>query len=141
MNIGKWIVVAFVLFAAFITTLVVICVRQDVSLVSKNYYEEELAYQDQIQRINNTDALIHKPAITVVDHAVRIDFNPAGRRQDVVLTLFCPADEKMDRRFLITSEEPVQIFSLDETLRGMYRAKLQWKEDDKEYYLEEVIYM
>ena len=141
MNIGKWIVVAFVLFAAFITTLVIICVRQDVSLVSKNYYEEELAYQDQIQRINNTDALIQKPAITVVDHAVRIEFNPASRRENVVLTLFCPADEKMDRRFHITSDEPVQIFSLDERLRGMYRAKLHWKEDDKEYYWEEVIFL
>jgi len=141
MNIGKWIVVAFVLFAAFITTLVIICVRQDVSLVSKNYYEEELAYQDQIQRINNTDALIQKPAITVVDHAVRIEFNPASRRDNVVLTLFCPADENMDRRIHITSDEPVQIFSLDERLRGMYRAKLHWKEDDKEYYWEEVIFL
>jgi hypothetical protein len=141
MNIGKWIVVAFVLFAAFITTLVIICVRQDVSLVSKNYYEEELAYQDQIQRINNTNALIQKPAITVVDHAVRIEFNPASRRDNVVLTLFCPANEKMDRRIHITSDEPVQIFSLDERLRGMYRAKLHWKEDDKEYYWEEVIFL
>jgi hypothetical protein len=47
----------------------------------------------------------------------------------------------MDRRIHITSDEPVQIFSLDERLRGMYRAKLHWKEDDKEYYWEEVIFL
>jgi len=63
MNIGKWIVVAFVLFAAFIGTLVVVCVRQDVSLVSRDYYRQELAYQNQIQRLNNTAALLEKPVI------------------------------------------------------------------------------
>ena len=56
MNWGKWIIVSFVLFAAFIGILVVICVRQDISLVSKNYYQEELAYQQQIDRMNNGTA-------------------------------------------------------------------------------------
>jgi hypothetical protein len=40
MNWGKWIIVSFVLFAGFIGTLVTVCVRQDISLVSKDYYKE-----------------------------------------------------------------------------------------------------
>ena len=47
MNFGKWIVVAFVFFSLFIGTLVTVCVRQDISLVSTDYYKEELIYQDQ----------------------------------------------------------------------------------------------
>ena len=141
MNIGKWIVVAFVLFAAFITSLVVICVRQDVSLVSGNYYEEELAFQDQIQRINNTTSLVDKPAISVINHAVRVDFNRREQMEEVVLTLFCPADEKKDRKFLVTSADRVQVFAMDDKHRGRYRARLQWKMEDKEFYLEEEIYI
>ena len=68
MDFGKWIVVAFVLFAVFIGTLVTVCVRQDISLVSKEYYKEELAYQDQIVRIANTEKLGLKPKITKVNN-------------------------------------------------------------------------
>ena len=57
MNWGKSIILAFVLFAGFIATLVVVCVREDISLVSKDYYKEELLYQDQIQRLNNASQL------------------------------------------------------------------------------------
>ena len=45
MNWGKSIVLAFVLFAVFIGVLVAVCVREDISLVSRNYYNEELDYQ------------------------------------------------------------------------------------------------
>ena len=51
MNWGKSIVLSFVLFAAFIVTLVTVCLRQDISLVSKEYYKEELQYENQLTRL------------------------------------------------------------------------------------------
>jgi hypothetical protein len=42
MSWGKWIVVSFLLFAGFIATLVTICMKEDVGLVSSSYYDEEL---------------------------------------------------------------------------------------------------
>jgi hypothetical protein len=41
----------FILFAAFIGTLVTVCLRQDISLVSKDYYKEELQYENQLTRL------------------------------------------------------------------------------------------
>ena len=60
MNWGKSIVLAFILFAVFIGVLVFVCVREDVSLVSKNYYKDDLEYQSQIDRVRNTDELAKK---------------------------------------------------------------------------------
>ena len=53
----KWVVAAFVFFGLFIGSLVVICVREDVNLVSKDYYQEELNHQDKIIRQQNAEQL------------------------------------------------------------------------------------
>jgi hypothetical protein len=142
MNFGKWIVVAFILFAAFIATLVTVCVQQDVSLVSKDYYKEELGYQDQIHRLNNTAALAEKPVIKIVDHALQVEFNQFAQVENGELKLFCPSNATMDRTFTVpASGVTTQTFEINSLQKGMYRAKLFWEMDGKEFYQEEVIYI
>lgn len=142
MNFGNWIVVAFILFAAFIATLVTVCVRQDVSLVSKDYYKEELGYQEQIHRLNNTAALAAKPVIKVVDQTLQVKFNQSGKIENGELKLFCPSNAKMDRIFTVAaSNETTRTFDINTLQKGMYRAKLFWKMNGKEFYQEEVIYI
>lgn len=142
MNFGKWIVVAFILFAAFIATLVTICVRQDISLVSKDYYKEELGYQDQLHRLNNTAALNDKPVIKVTGHTLQIEFDQFSKIENGELKLFCPSNAKMDRTFSVAaSGETTRVFNVNAMQKGMYRAKLFWKMNGKEFYQEEVIYI
>jgi hypothetical protein len=142
MNFGKWIVVAFILFAAFIATLVTVCVRQDVSLVSKDYYKEELGYQDQIHRLNNTAALAEKPVIKITDHALQVEFTQFAQVETGELKLFCPSNAKMDRIFTVAaSDETTRTFEINNLQKGMYRAKLFWKMNGKEFYQEEIIYI
>jgi hypothetical protein len=141
MSIGKWIVVAFVLFAGFIGTLVTVCVKQDVNLVSKDYYKEELAYQDQVVRINNTKSLERKPTVHVIDGSViEVRFNGDDTITKGTMKLFCPSNPDMDRDFdlvpLAENSRKVEISSLK---KGMYRAKIYWTSDSKEFYHEEVI--
>jgi hypothetical protein len=142
MNIGKWIVVAFVLFAVFIGTLVAVCLREDISLVSKDYYKEELVYQDQIQRLNNTARLKEKPLIKVVDKTLQVEFNQMRLVEAGELKLFCPSNDRMDRNFQVKPfGQPIQFFDLHALQKGMYRAKMHWKMNGQEFYLEEVIYI
>lgn len=141
MNIGKWIVVAFVLFAGFIGTLVTICVRQDISLVSKEYYKEELAYQEQIKRISNTQALTDKPSIAKVNSTtLEVTFKQPVDRGE--LKLFCPSNPKMDKNFdLKLRVLHNQLFDISSLNKGMYRARLFWTVNGREFFLEEVIYI
>lgn len=137
MSWGNWIIVAFVLFAAFITTLVTVCMKQDVSLVSKDYYKEELDYQEQIVRMNNANQLLGKPVMQKTgDHFV-IEFNQFSTLESGKLNLFCPSDPKKDKTFSITpSPATRREFSIRGMAKGMYRARMQWIMNGKEYYLE-----
>lgn len=140
MNPGKWIVVVFVLFAAFIGTLVTVCMREDISLVTKDYYTQELAYQDQISRINNAATLTNKPQITVTRDFIRVTFDSLNFVERGELDLFCPSDSKMDRNFEITmSDDQEFTYALSGLKTGMYRVKLLWSMDGKDFYLEEIV--
>ena len=142
MNFGKWIVVAFILFAVFIGTLVAVCVKQDVNLVSKDYYKDELRYQDQIERINNTNRLVEKPSIVKIDGKLQVNFSDEQKIQKGELKLFCPSNPKMDRNYHISATDGnTQLFEIASLLPGMYKAKLLWIMAGKEYFLEQIIYI
>jgi hypothetical protein len=140
MNFGKWIVVAFVLFAGFIATLVTVCVRQDISLVSKDYYKDELVYQDQIVRIQNTRQLDRAPAIKVKEKMLQVEFGQFSEIEKGEVKLFCPSNAHNDKHFTLrTSTEPVQLFELNTLQPGMYKAKMLWTMNGEEFYYEEII--
>jgi hypothetical protein len=140
MNWGNWIIVAFVLFAGFIATLVTVCMREDVSLVSKDYYQEELAYQDQMLRVNNANQLAGKPVIERNGDLLEIYFDEFDKIEKGTLKLFRPSDPKMDKAFVLEStEENKQSFSVNEFEKGMYRARMQWVMNGKEYFVETIV--
>lgn len=140
MNWGRWIFVAFVLFAGFIATLVTVCVRQDVSLVSKEYYKEELAYQDQIVRIRNVSALAHKPEINVMQGTLVVSFGELSKVSSGEMKLFRPSDARLDRTFALTDSETDMLqFDVSSLPAGMYKARMTWQMNGKEYFIEEIV--
>jgi hypothetical protein len=140
MNWGKSITMAFVFFAIFIGALVTICVRQEISLVSKNYYEEELDYQKHIERLNNTAQLSEKPEITVSHGTVQIVYKTDQVLDKGVFKLFRPSNLRFDKQFELQSfSEPIHQFNVKYFPKGMYRARMEWTSEGKEYFLEQVI--
>ena len=136
MNFGKWIVVAFVSFAVYITALVIICVRQDVPLVSKSYYRDELQYQQKLDRINNAGRLDHLPTIVIKNGSVKVTFPASQSIQNGKLKIERPANEALDRHYSLAPSQATQQFSLGKWMPGLYRASLSWTMDGKEFYLE-----
>lgn len=140
MNWGRWIIVSFILFAMFIGTLVVICVRQDIPLVSKQYYQEELDYQNQIERIENTKALTESPSISIVNDSLRITYPRFSKMENGILKLFRPSDPRLDRQYdLVNSTRESQTFGIGDLQKGLYKARMLWEQDGKEFYLEKTI--
>ncbi|MBL7863516.1 MAG: FixH family protein [Cyclobacteriaceae bacterium] len=142
MNWGKSIALAFVLFAVFIGVLVVVCIRQDIPLVAEDYYQQELMFQEQIDRMRNTSALPEKPIIGVIGTEVEIRFVRLSDISEARLELFRPSSKSMDRTFVLTPAEGGRIrMNVSNMASGMYRAKMRWSMDGKPYYLEQVIYL
>jgi len=111
-------------------------------LVSENYYADELAYQDQIERIERTNALA-QPVTVKFDPAsgVKISFpilfEPAAVEGSI--KLFRPSDQRLDRRFSINlSREGVQYISAANLpVPGLWKVKIFWQVEGIEYYFEE----
>ena len=86
-----------VISSLFIGVLVTVCVRQDVSLVSKDYYQQELD-QQKLNKLNNAVDLKTPPEITANAGHVSVVFGETsieGGR----LKLLRPSDARLDRRF------------------------------------------
>ena len=118
MNWGKSIVLSFILFAAFIGTLVIVCVRQDISLVSKDYYKEELQYDKQLTRLKNVSQLESKPVIKVLENkTIQITFDRFAEMENGELRLFRPSDSSKDKKYSLvptsnaTQEFPTERFN------------------------------
>ena len=140
MNFGKWIFVSFVLFALFIATLVTVCVRQDINLVSADYYQEELVHEQKMNQIQNANTLKSKPLISVEGSIVSVSFDDFNKVEQGELKILRPSDARLDKRFkLSASKMQVQQFPLENWSKGLYRASMQWRMDGKDFYFEKLI--
>lgn len=136
----KWVVVAFVLFALFIGTLVVISVRQDVSLVSKNYYQDELRHSEKMTKQVNAAELSEQPQITFEENSVKVMYPLLSNFESGQLMIQRPSDARLDQQFEIQSGAgDTQVFELKVWERGLYRVSLTWSMDGKEYYFEKLM--
>jgi hypothetical protein len=140
-NWGKSIILAFILFGGFIATLVTVCMRQDINLVTKDYYKEELAFQGQIDRMAHTAMLSEKPSVKVESgDLLKVTYNDFNQVQEGALQLFRPSDPLMDKKFILSrSETSSQYFSTIGMEKGMYRARITWMLAGQEFYLEQLI--
>ena len=144
MNWGARISVSFIVFAMVIFTMVYISMNQDVNLVSEDYYMQEIEYEDQIQRLRNTQALEQPPVITIERGAqqVIISFPEElrGQIKDGYIHLFRPSDSRLDKRFkLALDNEGIQRVSIRGQMKGMWKAKLYWQDYNLEYYQEKIL--
>jgi hypothetical protein len=140
MNWGKWIVAVFILFVVFIGVLAGICFRQDVSLVSAKYYEEDLQFQQQYDQLSNANTLKIKPAIQLVDKALYISYQHFSAVQEGTLKLIRPGNSLLDHSYELSSQaDSVQQFNVPDAARGLYKVQLTWKEGAKQFRLDKTI--
>lgn len=139
MNWGKGIFIFYSLFVIAILSVVYFAFTQEVNLVSEDYYQQEIAYESQIERIKNTESLKNKPTIVLKKSFVELAF-PMELKPKGVIHFFRPSDGSQDRRIAIAlgANGTQQVdFSTQEA--GKWIVKLTWAQDGKEYYQEVII--
>ena len=136
------IIAVFVLFAGYIGYMVQRAMRTNVDLVSADYYQQELAYQQRMESVARTAAL---PAPVEVTHdratqRLTLQLPPALASQAVQGTLhfFRPSDEKLDFRlpFTPTGDPARQQLSTSKLLPGRWRLRLDFTAGGQQYYVD-----
>ena len=140
MDFGKWIVVSFVSFALFIGMLVLVCVRQDLNLVSKNYYQEELVHGEKMEQIRNTNLLGEQPDIKVNGNRIELTFNRMHDVENGQILFMRPSDAGLDQVFKVVNDQGTVLrFDANDFEVGQYRARFKWTMQQKDYFFEKII--
>ena len=141
MSWGNKLVVVFILFAIFIGAMVYKAFNTPVDLVSKDYYKEELRYQDKIDGMNNA-AKISQVLVTQNQTAINIQFPKEHKTKAIVGEAFfyCVTDEKKDFRLPIIIDSSASFVVLKNKLqKGIYTVQLNWQLDKEKFYKEQKI--
>lgn len=141
-NWGKSIVLAFVLFCGFISSIVVAAFQQDFDLVSVTYYQDELVYQERIQEHINLAQSGAKVSITQEGRSVVFSFPQEFSGAKGEIHFYHPSRSIFDRSFSISLNEKRQqtIFG-EELTKGRYKVKLTWTSGGVDYFQEEGIFI
>ncbi|OEK00164.1 hypothetical protein BFP97_00915 [Roseivirga sp. 4D4] len=141
MNWGKKIILSFVVFFIVLFTLVYVSVNTDFYLVEEDYYEQELAYEDQIQRIKNHDALAEKPVFEIDRRAFTAGLKfPTELTEDMLngtVVFYRSNSAKLDREFELELNEAGEfVVDISRFAVGAWKMKINWTDGEKEYYKE-----
>lgn len=137
------IIAAIVLFMAYIAMFVYKAMKQDVGLVSKDYYEQEIKYQDQIERVRRTQALgdvmldynAENKSILLQMPATYRDKSLSGK-----VTLFRPSDDRMDREYpLQLGRDQSQLLDTEDLESGLWKVRVSFSDGQDSYYTEKSI--
>lgn len=129
-------------FMIFFIGLAIWAFQSDVELVYDNYYEKDVVFEQQIRRVERTEALPVKPVIKYyrADESLTLIFPSAlgHSAPQGELLLFRPSDIHLDRTYeLDLGNDTLQVISAPALKQGLWRAKLNWSHKGLEYYLEE----
>lgn len=140
MNWGKGILIAMIAFMVFIIVMVIGFFSHRVDLESEDYYTREMAYEQEIQFLNNANSLSEGALISVQDGHVVVKLSEKYTYSEVELVLKRPDDSKNDQLFKI---EDTRTFIVPaETLRdGKYLVELSYIADDKPCLQKDEIYL
>ena len=139
---GTRIVILYLSFVAGIVFLVYKSMHQEVDLVSKDYYEREIKYQEIIDAKANVLAL-PEPIITEVkEDAVFIKLPETFKNKEIIGTIYFyrPSNSSLDfKTALKTNEQLVQSLKKSLLQFGLYKMEIDFDADGKRYFIEKTI--
>lgn len=142
MNWGHGIAIFFTCYVGFMLFLVVKSYQQNIDLVTENYYEQELQFQDHIDRVRNTRQLKETLHIAPEKDRIRLSFPDLDSPILGSVQVFRPSDASFDlqedlqpdsvnRHYIATNSIPP----------GFYRVKVSWQSGEQDYYSEEALHL
>lgn len=141
MSWGKAIPLVFIFFAGFIGTMVFRMSRQRIDLVRDDYYQDEITYQQHIDRVAN--ARQNQPTAMTYEsdkQVIAITLPEALRRG--AIHFYRPADRQQDFDVKIPADHTRrQVVSTAHLARGYWRVQFTWSDGRLDYYSEQDVFL
>ncbi len=129
---------------AFVAMLVYFAVKSSkaqLDLVTEKYYEEELKFQERIDKHNNENALTESVAISTDNGKLIIKFPQSDTSQSIgFIKLYCPSNSKNDAQIpLQLNTEGEQYIDISDR-KGMYAIQVDWTQNNTSYFKEKKLF-
>lgn len=140
LNWGNKIFIVYFSFVAGMLLLVWLCAKQRVDLVSKDYYPQELKFQQKIDAAGNAAQLSGKVTVSGADGGIVIRFPEEMKNRQLTgeIWFYCAADARADKKLAVKADaEGVQWIPAEQVKNAAYTVKIDWSADGKSYYSEQ----
>jgi nitrogen fixation protein FixH len=140
-NFGQGILVVLLLFMAGMSALVYKCTKQSIDLVSNNYYEKELKYQNQIDKENQTLALSEDMQIAYDQEKQLVTFQYPGTFESTnisgKITFYKPDNASLDfEKPINVNKDNSQHVTANSLASGWWNVKVDWNVNAISYFKE-----
>ncbi|MGN6249083.1 MAG: FixH family protein [Ginsengibacter sp.] len=138
MNWGYKILIVYLSFIAGILFLVFKSSSQKVDLVTPDYYQKELKYEQKIDEAERAQSLSSPLQYEVDGNKISIIFpgEMKGKLINAKTLLYYAADENRDSVYQLQTDSAKVVINLPARDKGMYEVKMDWNVDSTRYYSE-----
>ena len=143
MNWGYKICIVYAVFVAGIMFMVLKSSDQKMDLVTTDYYEKELKYQDKIDETNRVCALSADLKYEIQKEQIIIYFPKdfTGKKITGKIELYCPSDEDKDLSQDFSVKDAAAVLKISTINKGKNELHISWQADGLKYYTEMKIFI
>ena|SRR5579862_4622706 len=125
-------------------TFIAWCSRHPADLISPNYYEEEVRYQGQIDRIRHTQERAGLASIAYDGASKHINISLpvslTGSKPLGQIQLYRPSAVNLDRQVkLELNPGGTQAIDAASLVPGLWKVRVSWTVDDHDYFIDQKI--
>ena len=113
-------------------------------LVTENYYEQEIRYQQQIDKQDNVRRLNGAPSLDLIGNELIVSFPDVfkGERIRGELYLQRPSDARADDRIAFDLEKGDRFHvPVADRMKGLYKVQLEWSAGEESFLANDRIYV
>jgi hypothetical protein len=139
---GYKIMFVYIAFVVGMGFLVFKASSQKFDLVTKDYYDQELKYQQVIDQASNSSKLSGPVTVERNEGELKLSFpnEMKNKKKLVDFYLYYAADAKRDFRKSFELDENELVQALPVGMKGMYELKLSWETEGVKYYFEKKLF-
>jgi nitrogen fixation protein FixH len=136
MNWGKGIIIGMGLFIGFILTLVVIMMRQNIDLVTEDYYQKEIAFNQEYNADVAYASANDSIQIAYTDNFVSIQLGKSFQSDSIRILLRRPNNQKQDMEFKLAAQPTINI-PAKHLPKGVFECIVEGKINGESYRYEQ----
>lgn len=144
MSWGLKIILSFVIFAAGVITMVAVSINNDTELVTENYYEKEIRYQNEIDMQKRSLFLKNKIKISAERNEILISTDDRELAENLSGEIYFYRTNDSEKDFtekIKFNSEGLQIINSANMSRGLWKIKLNLIYNSDSYFTEEKIFL